>query len=838
MKQDFKVQGMTCAACSARVEKSVAQVEGVKQVNVNLLTNAMQVQYDEKICDENQIILSVEKAGYGASLPHEKKKVLDEDLATPIKKRFILSCFFMIPLFYVSMGSMLGIPQPSILVGMENALIFALVQFMLCLPILIINRHYFINGFRSLFHLSPNMDSLIAIGSSASFVYGVYVIFMLAYGMGHHEMEIVMKYHHELYFESAAMILTLITLGKYLETKSKGKTSEAIQKLMDLSAKEAIVIQDGKEVLVPIEQVQKGDLILLKPRMSVPVDGIVKEGSSSFDESAITGESMPVSKSVQDELTCATINLEGSVIFEATKVGSETTLATMIRLVEEASSSKAPIAKLADKISGIFVPAVIVISLVSFVVWMSLGKPFEFALSIAISVLVISCPCALGLATPVAIMVGMGKGASQGILIKSSEALETAHKVDTVLLDKTGTITSGHPNVSDILEFDSSLISVAASLEKNSEHPLAKAILKYASENKIEPIEISEFEAVFGKGVKGSMKGVEVIGGNVSFIKENGVDLHGLQTEIDRLASEGKTPLIFADKRHVLGVIACSDTIKSSSRKAIAKLQKQNIRVVMVTGDHIKSAQAIQTMCGVDEVIAQVLPNEKAEVVTKYQQEGHVVAMVGDGINDALALTQADVGIAIGAGSDIALESAKIVLMKDDLMDVANVSKLSKATMRNIRENLFWAFFYNTLLIPLAAGVFYPLLSWKLDPMIGAAAMSLSSVSVVANALRLRNFKMDHEIMDHHVKTEQVVRKENKMNQKIVKIEGMMCMNCVKHVEKALKSLGDNVSVEVSLDSKWAIVSSNQELKDEKIREVITEAGYEVVGIEVYASGQ
>ena len=569
MKQDFDIQGMSCAACSSRIEKSVSKLEGIHQVSVNLLTNHMQVDYDENKLDNQKIIDCVVNAGYGATLPKSEMKVekVKVDPALELKNRFLYSLVFMLPLFYVSMGHMMGLPLPSILLGHENALIFAFTQFLLCLPVLIINKKYYTNGFKALFHGTPNMDSLIAIGSAASFAYGIYAIYMLAYGFGHHDMAMVEKYHMELYFEGAAMILTLITLGKYLETKSKGKTSEAIEKLMKLGAKEAILYVDNKEVLVPVENVQVGDILVLKPGMSVPVDGIVIQGSSTFDESAITGESMPISKEVNDLLTCATINLEGTVQFKATKVGSETTLAQMIKLVEEASSSKAPIAKLADQISGIFVPTVIGISIISFIVWMIAGQTFEFALSIAISVLVISCPCALGLATPVAIMVGMGKGASNGILIKSSEALETAHKVKTVLLDKTGTITSGEPSVIDIIIMEDDLLEIASSLENNSEHPLAKAILKYSKQENIEIHKIDEFEAVFGKGVKGKINNDYVYGGNVRFMIENNIDVRDIEDKINEFADEGKTPLIFAKNDHVIGIIACLDTIKESSKK-------------------------------------------------------------------------------------------------------------------------------------------------------------------------------------------------------------------------------------------------------------------------------
>ena len=833
MKQEFDIQGMSCAACSSRVEKSVNKLEGIKVCNVNLLTNHMSVEYDEKLLNDQMIIDCVVNAGYGATLPNKEIKIKKkkEDPSLELKKRFQTSLIFMLPLFYVSMGHMMGLPLPSILLGHENALIFAFTQFLLCLPVLIINKKYYINGFKALFNRNPNMDSLIALGSSASFTYGIFAIYMLAYGLGHQDHELVARYHMELYFEGAAMILTLITLGKYLEAKSKGKTSEAIEKLMDLGAKEAIVLVNGIEKKVPVENVLVGDILLLKSGMSVPVDGIVLEGSSSFDESSLTGESMPVSKSIGDSLTCATINLEGTIQFKATKVGSETTLAQMIKLVEEASSSKAPIAKLADQISGIFVPTVICISILTFIIWMIVGQTFEFSLSVAISVLVISCPCALGLATPVAIMVGMGKGASNGILIKSSEALEMAHKVKTVLLDKTGTITSGHPSVSDIIEYDPELLSIAASLEKNSEHPLAIAINEVAYEQNIELKEINNFEAVFGKGVKGIINHEIVLGGNLRFIEENNIDTKDIKNKIDELSLEGKTPLIFSKNNKIIGIIACIDTIKESSKNAISKLKEQNIKVVMVTGDNEKAAHAIQKIVGVDEVIAQVLPNEKSEVVKKYQKDG-LVAMVGDGVNDALALTQSDVGIAIGAGSDIAIESAQIVLMKDDLLDVSNMFKLSKATMTNIKQNLFWAFFYNAILIPVAAGVLYPMFAIKLDPMLAAAAMSLSSVTVVSNALRLKNFKFDHQSIKQEVRNKQEIKiqKEEKiMNQKTIKIEGMMCKHCVAHVDKALRAL-NLASVEVSLENNWAIVK-NDVLDETLLRKAVEEEGYTVVEI-------
>ena len=756
MKQKFQVTGMTCSACSATVERNVKKLEGVKEVTVNLLSNSMVVSYDEDKVNNQAIIDTVVKAGYQAAL--EQKNNQKKTSATPavspveqdiknMKFRLILSFVFLIPLMYISMGHMFGAPLPNFLTGNENALSFALTQFLLTLPVVYVNRKYFQAGFKNLVKLHPNMDSLIAIGSSAALIYGVFAIYQIGIGLGYQDMETVHHYTMDLYFESSAMILALITLGKFLETKSKGKTSEAITKLLHLAPKTATVIRNGEEQEIPVEEVVVGDRIVIKPGQSIPVDGVIIEGSSSVDQSALTGESIPVEKNVGDKVIAASVNKMGSFHMEAQKVGDDTTLAQIIQLVEDANASKAPIAKLADKISGIFVPVVITIAVIATIVWLILGYPFEFALSIGIAVLVISCPCALGLATPVAIMVGTGKGAEYGILIKSAEALEVAHSVKTVVLDKTGTITEGKPKVTDIVpsEYISEpeLLSVAASMEKPSEHPLADAIVAYAQEKKVSLLPTEHFTAVSGQGITASMNGTEYYAGNISFISQH-VDVENFEELSNAFADQGKTPLYFADSNHILGVIAVADVVKPTSAEAISQLKDMHIDVVMLTGDHKKTAQAIQKQLGIDRVVAEVLPQDKEREIRALQEGGHKVAMVGDGINDAPALARADVGIAIGAGTDIAIESADIVLMKNSLLDVVTAIRLSKATIRNIKENLFWAFFYNSIGIPLAAGVFFSLLGWKLNPMFGAAAMSLSSVCVVLNALRLKFFKPRH----------------------------------------------------------------------------------------------
>ncbi|MDF2941986.1 MAG: heavy metal translocating P-type ATPase [Herbinix sp.] len=751
MNQKFNITGMTCSACSANVEKSVRKLEGVQSINVNLLTNSMSVEFDEALLDTHKINEAVKGAGYGISeFIHSSAK--QTEMINPVKqelkemeKRIIISFLFLIPVLYLAMGHMLKLPLPEGFMNMANAISFALTQLLLTVPIVYVNRKYYQIGFKSLFHGSANMDSLIAIGSAAAVIYGLFAIYRIGYGLGHENMEIVMYYMNDLYFESAATILTLITLGKYLEARSKGKTSEAISKLMNLAPKTATVIRDGTEVEISVEEVVINDVVLVRPGQSIPVDGVIIEGSSAVDQAAITGESIPVEKRVGDKVIAATINKTGFFKFRTEKVGDNTTIAQIIQLVEEASSSKAPISKLADKISGIFVPVVTIIALLSVFVWLLLGQSFEFALSIGIAVLVISCPCALGLATPVAIMVGTGKGAQNGILVKSAEALEILHSIKTVILDKTGTITEGKPKVTDIVTTNGTsrhfLLEIAASMEKPSEHPLSEAIVVEAVAAGVPIQNIVEFQAISGRGIISKMNGKNYIAGNLAFMKENKINTNEFEQQSDIFAEEGKTPLYFAEEEHLLGIIAVADVVKSSSLQAIKDFKAMGIDVVMLTGDNQKTAEAIRKQLNIDKVIAEVLPQDKEREIRKLQESGRKVAMVGDGINDAPALARADVGIAIGAGTDIAIESADVVLMKSNLQDAVTALQLSKATIKNIKENLFWAFFYNILGIPLAAGVFYITLGWKLSPMFGAAAMSLSSVFVVMNALRLRFFK-------------------------------------------------------------------------------------------------
>ena len=855
MKRKFDVTGMTCSACSSRVEKTVNKLEGTTQVTVNLLTNSMQVEFDEDVIDEAGIIAAVEKAGYGASVQEEvkseqkrkaeepKRDVVAEALDN-MRKRLIVSFVFLIPLMYVSMGHMVGLPLPGFLSGHSGAVSFAFTQFLLCLPIVYVNRNYFIKGFDTLFHLAPNMDSLIAIGSLASLVYGVFAIYRMSYGLGTGNMDLVKQYHMDLYFESAAMILALITLGKYLEARSKGKTSEAITKLMDLAPKTAIVERDGKQIEIAASDVEKDDIVIVKPGQSIPVDGVILEGTTSVDEAAITGESIPVEKEEGSTVIAATINKAGFIRVRATKVGDDTTFSQIIRLVEEASSSKAPIAKLADKIAGVFVPVVIAIAVIAGVVWFLSGATFEFALSIAISVLVISCPCALGLATPVAIMVGTGKGAEHGILIKSGEALETAHGIQSVVLDKTGTITEGKPVVTDVFTSgavsEEEFIQIAEALEAKSEHPLAEAILRYATENKLSGKEAKDFQAIPGKGLYGTVDGTVYYAGNERLMEEQGIDTTAYGERLARYAEEGKTPLLFATKHKVVGIIAVADVVKPTSAAAIEEFKKMGIEVIMLTGDNKRTAEAIRKQLAIDTVIAEVLPHEKEQQIARLKEEGKRVAMIGDGVNDAPALARADVGLAIGAGTDVAIESADIVLMKNDLLDAVTAIRLSKAVIRNIKQNLFWAFFYNSVGIPLAAGVLYPFFGLKLSPMFGAAAMSLSSVCVVTNALRLRFFKSDYDrthaperetVVVRHEESHEMNSESNKEENKMitVKIEGMSCGHCTAHVEKALKAVVGDV-VDVKLEDKAAYI--NAEISDEQIKEIITEAGYEVVSIE------
>ena len=883
MKERFDVTGMTCSACSSHVEKSVGKLTGVENVSVNLLTNSMQVEFDENKLDTAGIIKAVEDAGYGAAVKDEHAKsgaktsgqsgsqennglsAVEQNVKN-MKKRLIVSLIFWIPLMYVSMGHMiyqwLNIPMPpftmNFLHGNENAITYAFTQFLLLLPILIANQKYFKNGFKTLWHRSPNMDSLIAIGAGAAILYGIFAIYRIGYAMGHGDMMVVHQYAHDLYFESAGTILTLITIGKYLETKSKGKTSEAITKLLNLAPKTVTVVRDGVEQVVDAADVGKGEIFLVKPGESVAVDGIVLEGKSSFDESAITGESIPVPKQEGDAIVSASMNKSGLIRAKATKVGEDTTIAQIIRLVEEASSSKAPIAKMADKIAGVFVPTVITIALITGVIWLISGATFEFAMSTAIAVLVISCPCALGLATPVAIMVGTGKGAENGILIKSGDALETAHQIDTVVLDKTGTITQGKPVVTDIIcaagksADKTQLLQIAGSLEKGSEHPLAEAIVNYCVTNNISLEKVTDFNALFGKGIEGTVSGTHYYAGNEKMMEEKGISLSAEQkNQIRELAKQGRTPLLFADENQFLGIVAVADVVKPTSKEAVQKFRDYGIHVIMLTGDNEVTAQAIKEQVGIDEVIAGVLPTQKEEKISALKQAGHKVAMIGDGVNEAPALASADVGIAIGAGTDVAIESADIVLMKNDLLDAVGAVKLSKAVIRNIKENLFWAFFYNSIGIPLAAGVLYPLFQIKLNPMFGAAAMSLSSVCVVSNALRLRWVKLhdakktqsepyqdvaastiadinQHNALDNNIKSTNNDKGESTMTTTI-SIEGMMCAHCQAHVEKALKEVAGVTEVTVSLENKNAVVTGDASV--EALKQAVVDAGYEVTDV-------
>ena len=746
----FDITGMTCSACSARVEKGVSKLEGIDEVSVNLLKNSMSVSYDEAVLKTGGIIARVEKLGYGAFLHHDAgAKAVDERpvdaLGEELRKmrlRLVVSIIFMVPLFYISMGEMAGWPLPSFLTGMENAMVYAFTLFLLAIPIIVAGFHYFSAGFRNLAALSPNMDSLIAIGSGAALIYGIYAIYKIAWGFGHHDMELVHHFSMSLYFESSAMILTLITLGKYFEARAKSHTSDAITKLMDLAPKTATVLRGETEREIPLGDVVRGDILIVKAGDAVPVDGLITEGSSSIDESAITGESLPVEKHAGDNVTGGTINKTGYFKMEAVNVGENTTLAKIIRLVGEATSSKAPIARLADKISGIFVPVVILIAIAAAAIWLLLGKDFEFALSIAISVLVISCPCALGLATPTAIMVGTGRGASGGILIKSAESLEIAHSIDTVVLDKTGTVTEGRPVVTDIIPLgvdDAELLTLAASLEKMSGHPLADPIVSEAGARNLTLAEVADYQMIPGQGLAGTIGGEPCFAGNARLMEASGINFSEYAKVGDDLAEDGKTPLYFAQGNKLLGIVAVADVVKPTSAEAVARLTGMGVEVIMLTGDNAKTAEAIRRQVGLNKVIAEVFPEDKEREIRTLQEQGKRVAMVGDGINDAPALARADVGIAIGAGTDIAIESADIVLMKSDLMDVPSAISLSRAVMRNIKQNLFWAFFYNTIGIPVAAGALYAF-GILLNPMIAAAAMSCSSVSVVSNALRLRLF--------------------------------------------------------------------------------------------------
>ena len=889
--EKYNVSGMTCAACQANVTRCVSKLPGVSEVNVSLLANNMTVSYDETEVTENDIVQAVSKIGYGAS-PVEQgnaqgntkeksgfgKEWQDRQDRTlqnqkAMKTRLVSSIIILVPLMYIAMGHMMGLPVPGIFVGTENALISAFTQLLLTIPVLLINRHFFQTGFKALIMRAPNMDSLVAVGSSAAFLYGIFAIYRMAWGFGHNDMELVHHYAHQLYFESAAMILTLVTVGKYLEARSKSKTSDALGKLVDLAPKTAVIIRNGEEVTVPAEQVMAGDIVVIRPGMSIPVDGVITEGNGYLDQSAITGESIPVEKGEGDTVISATINKNGSFRFRASRVGDDTTLAQIIRLVDEAGNTKAPIARLADKVSGVFVPAVIVIAILTAIVWLIAGAGFEFALSCAISVLVISCPCALGLATPVAIMVGTGKAAEYGILIKSAESLENLHSIDTIVLDKTGTITSGHPSVTDVILLDNRFdeksfrenispekcfLSLAAAAESGSEHPLAQAVVEKAREEGLQIPAAKDFTAVSGRGIRAAVNGRIWHAGNPAYMEEvlaisQMPEYSKIKAEMDRLAGQGKTPLLFSCTENmdeasgsansrIVGIIAVADTVRPSSAAAIKAFREMGIHVVMLTGDNKLTASAIQKQLGIEEAISDVLPTQKEEKIRTLQEKGHRVAMVGDGINDAPALTRADIGIAIGAGTDIAIDSADVVLMKDSLYDVVTAIRLSRSVIRNIRMNLFWAFFYNVLGIPVAAGALFPAFGIRLSPMIGSAAMSLSSVCVVTNALRLRFFKADAapvqdmpDIPASPINTQnscpvQPDLKGEKEMTKVISVDGMMCAHCQAHVQKALAAVDGVSAADVSLENKEATVTLTKDVDDQVLMDAVTEAGYTPTG--------
>lgn len=886
--EKFTITGMSCSACSTRVEKAVNKLDGIDKASVNLLTNSMQADYDENVVSQQDIIKAVVDAGYGASpadtgssassgAPQKSASDLAKEEMKSMKQRLIGSIIFLIPVMYISMYHMFnewfGLPIPNfmhyIFHGPQNAITFAFTQFLLILPILYLNRKYYINGFRNLFEGAPNMDSLVGLGSMAAALYGVFAIFRMSWGLGHGDLALVSQYSMNLYFESAGMIVTLIDIGKYLEARAKGKTSTAIEKLMDLAPKQATVLRNGIETVIPVEELVVGDEIVIRPGESIPADGIISEGSTSVDESAITGESIPVEKQASDKVTSATINKTGFIHIKAQRVGSDTTISQIIKLVDEASASKAPIAKLADTISGYFVPAVIAIALVTGIVWyFVLGFSAEFAFSTAIAVLVISCPCALGLATPVAIMVGTGKGAENGILIKSGEALETAHAIDTVVMDKTGTITEGRPKVTDIIALkgsDDQLVSLAAALEKGSEHPLAEAINTYAADHSLTGKTASDFKALFGRGVQAVIDGKTYYAGNIRLMDEVHIDTTAITATLNTLADDGKTPLLFADEKEVIGIIAVADVEKETSAEAIADFAKMGINVVMLTGDNQRTAEAIRQRLNIPQVIAGVLPQDKEKHIAALQAKGHKVAMIGDGINDAPALAKADLGMAIGAGTDVAIESADAVLMRSDLLDAVSAIRLSKAVIKNIKENLFWAFFYNVICIPLAASLLYPAFGIRLSPMIGAAAMSLSSFTVCMNALRLRFFQTTHssrvsretrtdksqpavtaaeskavEAATTSVSADKTAEDTGKVSnepkkgndetmEKTLKIEGMMCQHCQNHVHEALSAMDGVTAVTVDLEGKKADVTLSKDIPMEDFAKVIADAGYELV---------
>lgn len=846
---------MTCSACSARVQKTVEKIEGTADVTVNLLTNSMQLQYDERETNPDAIIKAVAAAGYGASV---KGRTAQQDAAgagaDPAKKtiadmkhRLIWSIAFLIPMMYISMHSMelawIGIPVPEAVRaafdGPENAVAFAFAQLLLLLPIMYLNRHYYIAGFRNLFHGAPNMDSLVGMGSMASALFGAFALFRIGWGLGHGDMSLVSAYSTNLYFESAGMIVTLITVGKYLEARAKGETGRALEALTKLAPRDARVVQGEAERVIPIEQLTVGDLVRVRPGERIPADGTVVSGMASVDEAAITGESIPAAKEKGASVTSATMVRNGTLIFRAERVGEDTTIRQIIRLASDASATKAPIARLADRVAGVFVPAVISVALIAGGVWLALGASVEFAFSIAISILVVSCPCALGLATPVAIMVGTGKGAENGILIKSGEALETAHAIDTVIMDKTGTITEGKPRVTQVVTFgktnERDLVALAAGLEAGSEHPLAEAVLRYAEEKDITPVSARDFRAVFGRGVTAEVEGHRCYAGNAKLLEENAISVEPVRDALAAMADNGETPLLFARDHAVIGVIGAADMEKATSAEAIRRFEAMGISVVMLTGDNARTAEAIRRRLGLERAIAGVLPEDKEKHIAALQAEGHKVAMIGDGINDAPALARADLGIAIGAGTDVAIESADAVLMRSDLLDAVSAIRLSKAVIKNIKENLFWAFFYNAVCIPLAAGVFYSSFGVKMSPAIGAAAMSMSSFCVVMNALRLRFFRTDHleESAAHGAAREESSpeeQKEENTMEKTIQIKGMMCAHCQKHVHDALAKMDGVTAVRVDLDGGTATVMAERDIQKSEFKQVIEEAGYELVG--------
>ena len=874
-KETFNVTGMTCSACSARVERAVKKMEGTAEVSVNLLTNTMTLAYDVAVTSPAAIIAVVEDAGYGASVkgtggaqtaPQGSAADAGADAAEratrAMRSRLLTSILFLLPTMYLAMSPMLamwGVPYAAgfqeVFWGAENALTFALAQFMLVLPIMYVNRPYYVNGFRNLLHGAPNMDTLVGIGSMASALFGVFAMFRMSWGLGHGDLALAAEYSTNLYFESAGMIVTLITVGKYLEARAKGQTTGALKALMQLAPAEATVLRDGAEVTVPVHTIARGETVIVRPGARIPVDGQVTEGATSVDESAVTGESMPIAKTEGDTVTSGTLNVEGTIRFTATRVGEDTTIRQLIRLVDEASGSKAPIARLADRVSAVFVPVVIALALAAGGVWLLMGASVEFAFSITISILVISCPCALGLATPVAIMVGTGRGAAHGILIKSGEALETAGNIDTVLMDKTGTLTEGRPQLVSIRPVGitaDELIALAAALEAGSEHPIAAAIRTYAEEREHTVPAVADFQAVFGKGVRARIGGADCAAGNAALLAELNVPLSGeITTALDEMAGRGETALAVVRAGRIVGLLGVRDAEKPTSAAAITQMKRMGLTPVMLTGDDARTAKAIAERLGITEVIAGVLPADKRAHVERLQGEGHCVAMIGDGVNDAPALVQANLGIAIGAGTDVAVDSADAVLVRSDLLDAVSAIRLSRSVMRNIKENLFWAFFYNVIGIPLAAGVLYPSLGIKLSPMIGAAAMSLSSVCVVLNALRLRFFAIEHEPVrqEEHTPIEVMIspivpamdeirqstadssaaqRKEDIIMEKTITVKGMTCPNCVKHVTKALSGMEGVSDVAVDLAAGTAKFTASREIPDSELASVLDDAGYEL----------